>query len=275
MFNRVKVNTALNFTEAARGNIVIEGAGYAGVYSHPYRLAAAWEWVEGNLIANGNLLINTRVHEDVFIVNDNGVLAFLLPGGDAECTVSYLSPKNSNVPNTGWSITGLTDDEYLTFTEKHQVTLSEVYSSEAPEVLVGMPLPWVGTEVPDGYLPYTGIAFDKIKFPKLANIYPSGVLLDLRGDFLRAAEIGRTLLSRQGDTVRESMRGTFALVRHYNNGDYSTGCSGAFKTGGVISGVSAEAYNQYGSRSVIFDPGPTSSEVRPVNTAFMYITKAG
>ncbi|EPS8351909.1 phage tail protein [Escherichia coli] len=67
----------------------------------------------------------------------------------------------------------------------------------------GFPLPWPQATPPGGWLKCNGAAFDKVKYPKLATAYPSGVLPDLRGEFLRGwddgrgIDSGRALLSMQ------------------------------------------------------------------------------
>ncbi|HDJ9227128.1 TPA: tail fiber protein [Escherichia coli] len=73
---------------------------------------------------------------------------------------------------------------------------------------VGVPVPWPLATPPEGWLKYNGAAFDKTKFPKLAAVYPSGVLPDLRGEFIRGWDDGRGvdnsrgLLSIQGDDFK-------------------------------------------------------------------------
>ncbi|MGY2923771.1 hypothetical protein ACVWYW_000702 [Ewingella americana] len=71
---------------------------------------------------------------------------------------------------------------------------------------VGVPLPWPTATPPAGWLKCNGVAFDKAKYPQLATAYPSGVLPDLRGEFIRGwddergVDIGRALYSAQKAT---------------------------------------------------------------------------
>lgn len=71
----------------------------------------------------------------------------------------------------------------------------------------GFPLPWPQVTPPGGWLKCNGATFDKVKYPKLATAYPSGVLPDLRGEFLRGwddgrgVDSGRNILSAQGHAV--------------------------------------------------------------------------
>ncbi|BET96788.1 phage tail protein [Xenorhabdus taiwanensis] len=68
---------------------------------------------------------------------------------------------------------------------------------------VGVPVPWPSEIPPDGWLKCNGEAFDTVKYPKLALAYPSGVLPDLRGEFIRGwddergVDTPRQVLSRQ------------------------------------------------------------------------------
>ena len=68
---------------------------------------------------------------------------------------------------------------------------------------VGVPLPWPGAVAPAGWLSCDGSAFDKARYPQLAQAYPSGKLPDLRGEFIRGwdngrgVDVGRPVLNEQ------------------------------------------------------------------------------
>ncbi|PHM37991.1 tail protein [Xenorhabdus mauleonii] len=72
---------------------------------------------------------------------------------------------------------------------------------------VGVPVPWPTESAPAGWLICNGDPFDKTKYPKLALAYPSGVLPDLRGEFIRGLDNGRgadpdrKLLTHQEGTI--------------------------------------------------------------------------
>ncbi|WP_440866546.1 phage tail protein [Symbiopectobacterium purcellii] len=74
--------------------------------------------------------------------------------------------------------------------------------------IAGIPLPYPGDVAPSGWLKCNGQAFDKTAYPILAELYPSGHLPDLRGEFIRGADdgrgvdAGRALLSAQGDAMQ-------------------------------------------------------------------------
>ncbi|BBU94761.1 phage tail protein [Providencia rettgeri] len=152
---------------------------------------------------------------------------------------------------------------------------------ERSDYLVGAPIPWPQTTAPAGYLVCNGQSFNKTTYPLLAKAYPTGVLPDLRGEFLRGVDAGRgidtgrAVLSAQGDTIR-NITGEFA-----NNGNtmsedsYSTGV-GAFakkRSSNVRSNREVDwvgcTYSFDASRVV-----PTANENRPRNVAFLYIVRA-
>lgn len=66
----------------------------------------------------------------------------------------------------------------------------------------GVPLPWPSTSVPRGFAAMTGQSFDKTVYPRLAAVYTSGVLPDMRGQTIKGAPSGRTLLSLEGDGIK-------------------------------------------------------------------------
>lgn len=142
---------------------------------------------------------------------------------------------------------------------------------------VGSPLPWSQATPPDGWLKCNGAAFDKVKYPKLAIAYPAGSLPDLRGEFLRGwddgrgVDAGRSLLSSQGDAIR-NITGLLNDVRFntYPSGDgvFSTTDIGPASADSIIGGF---------ARKVAFDASrvvPTATENRPRNIAFNYIVRA-
>ncbi|MEZ8148408.1 phage tail protein [Enterovibrio norvegicus] len=60
-------------------------------------------------------------------------------------------------------------------------------------VPVGSPMPWFTDTAPNGHAIFKGQAFDKDANPQLALIFPTGVLLDLRGVGLIGKEEGETV----------------------------------------------------------------------------------
>lgn len=150
----------------------------------------------------------------------------------------------------------------------------------------GVPLPYPGAIPPPGFFEYNGSLFNKNKNPKLAAIFPSGRLLDLRGEFIRGWDHGRradpdrAILSWQSDAIRNiwgSIFGTNDPAHGFIGDVISTG--GTFRVNGV--GRKQALPNQggptWGCEEIIFDPSiasPISHDNHPRNVAFMYIVKA-
>ncbi|EPS6889620.1 tail fiber protein [Providencia stuartii] len=157
-------------------------------------------------------------------------------------------------------------------------TLARIEDFNTP---VGMPIPWPQATTPSGYLICNGQAFNKATYPLLAKAYPSGVLPDLRGEFIRGLDAGRnidsnrTVLSPQGDAIR-NITGEFGNNGFANrNSNWSGQASGAFSRnrGGIYSNREVD----YAGCTYTFDASrvvPTANENRPRNIAFLYIVRA-
>ncbi|EJW8199318.1 phage tail protein [Escherichia coli] len=165
---------------------------------------------------------------------------------------------------------------------------------EGSALPVGVPVPWPLETPPTGWLKCNGAAFSSEKHPKLAKVYPTNKLPDLRGEFIRGwddgrgVDAGRTILSAQGDAIR-NIYGEFKTV---NTENYSIWESvGSFK--GAVVPLSPSTNNSYFSliRSMVTERTdgavypkvigldasrivPTANENRPRNIAFNYIVRA-
>lgn len=138
------------------------------------------------------------------------------------------------------------------------------------------------------HLKCNGSAFDPVLYPRLALVYPGGVLPDFRGEFLRGLDEGRgidssrTLLSAQGDAIRNitgqiapndgstsnvwvgvSPSYSGALVPASNSATVRV-ISSLTTASGKLGGINFDA-----SRQV-----PTATENRPRNVAVCYIVRA-
>ena len=157
------------------------------------------------------------------------------------------------------------------------------------DILIGVPIPHPLSTVPAGCLAMNGQRFDTRRYPKLAQKYPSGVLPDLRGEFIRGwdngrgVDAGRGVLSAQGDAIRN-------IIGEVNtdNGWFFTTLSGAFydskepytkqqkqrTRAQVIPGYDIpdfrKGYFGFDASRVV----PTANETRPRNIAFHYICLA-
>lgn len=157
----------------------------------------------------------------------------------------------------------------------------------------GFPLPWPQATPPSGWLKCNGATFDTAKYPKLAKVYSSGKLPDLRGEFVRGwddgrgTDSGRTLLTAQGDAIR-NITGVQSLAVPYNGASigvfFNNGKNaneGIYADGSPISDGPNPMDGSTGPGSkgekIYFDASkvvPTANENRPRNVAFNYIVRA-
>jgi phage-related tail fiber protein len=135
------------------------------------------------------------------------------------------------------------------------------------QMLVGVPIPWPNSSIPAGYLQMRGQWFNKSTFPELGTRYPNSYLPDLRGLFIRGwdhgrgIDSGRGLLSYQADQLKA----------HNHTRPYG----GSAQAGADNSGAPVGASTGYGTSRREGPTGTTgSTETRPRNLAFMYITRA-
>ncbi|HDD9446312.1 TPA: phage tail protein [Escherichia coli] len=153
---------------------------------------------------------------------------------------------------------------------------------------VGFPLPWPQVTPPEGWLKCNGATFDIAKYPKLAKVYSTGKLPDLRGEFLRGWDDGRG-----ADTGRGLLSGQSAMTfdhRHWIPTSSGTGGDGPM-TAVFIDNNASMAYYPDGTNE--YNPNPSTgtllqtytakaalgsamfgSETRPRNVAFNYIVRA-
>ncbi|MEQ4655702.1 phage tail protein [Providencia manganoxydans] len=147
-------------------------------------------------------------------------------------------------------------------------------STELSDYPIGSPIPWPQATAPTGYLICNGQQFNKTMWPLLAKAYPSGVLPDLRSEFIRGLDAGRNVdsgravLSVQGDAIRD-ITGEIQGINLSGNG--------AFISGGVVAyGMSPNGSGKdqmklsFKASNVV----PTANENRPRNIAFLYIVRA-
>ncbi|VGB18338.1 putative prophage endo-N-neuraminidase [Klebsiella pneumoniae] len=138
---------------------------------------------------------------------------------------------------------------------------------EGSALPVGIPVPWPSATPPTGWLKCNGAAFTASQYPKLALAYPSLILPDLRGEFIRGwddgrnADAGRIILSYQEATGIAVTLGGFD---GYNGIDIED-----FEPGKVH-----PSYAVYRAQTTQSGTGTTYRKVRPRNIAFNYIVRA-
>ena len=145
---------------------------------------------------------------------------------------------------------------------------------------VGVPMPWPQGQSPDGYFECNGSAFNREQYPRLAAAYPSGILPDLRGVFVRGVDNGRGLdpdravLSYQDDAIRNIYGELSPISETFGAAHVATG---AFEYFEKHSDHTPTSIDRGLAGGVTFDASrivPTADENRPRNVAFMYIVKA-
>ncbi|MFA8660701.1 tail fiber protein [Escherichia coli] len=154
---------------------------------------------------------------------------------------------------------------------------------------------WGTSNAPVGWLELNGQAFDKSKNPTLATLYPSGVVPDIRGQFVRAwdhgagvdSESNRAILSSQSDAIRNITGSLFFGL----DGDVSISSLPSNLQSGATYYDTSVINRDFGNNlSVSNNPEanrwisqkldasrqvPTAAENRPKNVVLMYIIKKG
>ncbi|MBS9436787.1 tail fiber protein [Photorhabdus noenieputensis] len=153
------------------------------------------------------------------------------------------------------------------------------------DILVGIPLPWSKPTAPAGYLICSGQQFNKSMYPKLGEAYPSGTLPDLRGEFIRgwdngrSIDSGREILSHQDSTKLPNLYTHAASanigvlvsppINRFSSNYPSEIMASDFEEAEFGSGqYFSTQLSPYGSVSL------STIRVRPRNIAFNYIVRA-
>ncbi|MBD2794317.1 tail fiber protein [Xenorhabdus sp. 5] len=150
--------------------------------------------------------------------------------------------------------------------------------AEGSVLPVGVPVPWPTETAPEGWLICNGEPFDKFKYPKLAIAYPSGILPDLRGEFIRGLDNGRG-----ADPSREILthqEGTIISGFDDNDtGDISSIGEPKYAFGDPM--TDTQWANIKGKKWIYWNKGNSDlydwwayTSARPRNVAFNYIVRA-
>ena len=155
--------------------------------------------------------------------------------------------------------------------------LSNLGLGEGSALPVGVPVPWPSATPPTGWMKCNGSSFNLSSYPALAAVFPSGVLPDLRGEFIRGWDDGRLV-----DTGRAVMSSQSARVGYikFDLGVYgipsSTGTlvltNDISITGQDVNGSSLLLNNA--NERAIGDMYVVPTDTRPRNIAFNYIVRA-
>ena len=150
-----------------------------------------------------------------------------------------------------------------------QTALENLGLGEGSALPVGVPVPWPSAIPPTGWLKCNGAAFSAVEYPKLARVYPTNKLPDLRGEFIRGwddgrgVDSGRALLSTQTDEFKSHshyFERTWAQTGFDTTGGYYLL---AADVSGSVNQQRSDSTNSVGGR-----------ESRLRNIAFNYIVRA-
>ncbi|EOW5485250.1 phage tail protein [Escherichia coli H32] len=160
-----------------------------------------------------------------------------------------------------------------------KTALENLGLGEGSALPVGVPVPWPSATPPTGWLKCNGSPFNLASYPKLAAVFPSGVLPDLRGEFIRGwddgrgVDAGRAILTSQTDALQQ-ITGEIRGVVHYTDArgtgafdDTATGLQVALSE---VSRGNAVTHHTFNSSRV----ARSANETRPRNIAFNYIVRA-
>ncbi|QMA20122.1 phage tail protein [Citrobacter sp. RHBSTW-00053] len=148
---------------------------------------------------------------------------------------------------------------------------------------IGVPFFWPSAAMPNTvidswsgmvFLKFNGAKFSATDYPVLAKVFPSLVLPEARGDFIRiwddgrGVDGGRTLLSAQGFAQQR-------ITGNFTGGPMDS--SGSIKAGSLVN-----SYANYGAANTDLQrfsidssiETKTASETRPRNIAFNFLVRA-
>ncbi|ELK0523550.1 integrase [Escherichia coli] len=146
---------------------------------------------------------------------------------------------------------------------------------------IGIPFFWPSAAMPNTvidswssmvFLKFNGAKFSATDYPVLAKVFPSLVLPEARGDFIRiwddgrGVDSGRALLSAQSDD--------FKTHEHKILGLNGSGSNVVFGTVSNASPLYTSGVSQPGGSALPAFQNPGGTETRPRNIAFNFLVRA-
>ncbi|TQN84348.1 UNVERIFIED_ORG: tail collar domain [Citrobacter freundii] len=139
------------------------------------------------------------------------------------------------------------DSESMASTPKALKLLAEkITELQGVALPVGTPIPWPSDSVPSGYALMQGQSFDKGSYPKLAAVYPSGIIPDMRGLIIKGKPAsGRAVLSLEQDGIKSHTHGASA-----SSTDLGTKTTSSFDYGTKSSNATGDHYHNRGTMEI-------------------------
>lgn len=173
-------------------------------------------------------------------------------------------------------------DEHEKSTDKTQLAVDKL--NKYGTAIIGELITWGHSKMPNElfpdcemeFLPFAGQTFDKVKYPLLGLVYPSGVLINAKDRFIRNIGDNRKIL-----TVQEDLTGyhTHDLYFAYGTTTETINTLGATINSDKIplknmrDGVLVKTVKGSGSSYMITN-ATTGEETRPKNVSFNFIVRA-
>lgn len=259
---------SLNLFTTEIGKLAALGYSYSkiesdGRYQPKGNYAPAGDYATNTALTNGlELKINTTALKQELGGNPYSIVSQKVITEALDNKVNYSAIKQE----TG-------DGAYSLISQKALTDLFAKY------FLVGELIFWPQSTPPVGYLVCNGQSFNKTTYPLLAKAYPTGVLPDLRGEFIRGLDAGRNIdsgrsvLSAQSDAI-QNIKGAMTISAEKTPASSASGALSVSETTGM---VVTSAFVSRTTQVFDFDASRevrTANENRPRNIAFLYIVRA-
>ncbi|WP_423201923.1 phage tail protein [Enterobacter asburiae] len=155
------------------------------------------------------------------------------------------------------------DDEAKAATPKAvKAAMTAANSAAISAYPVGAPIPWPSDTVPSGFAIMQGQTFTTATYPKLAAIYPSGVIPDMRGQTIKGKPAsGRAVLSLEQDGIRSHGHTATAATtdlgtKASTSFDYGTKSASTFDYGTKTTNVTGAHVHTYRNVYTAGSAGP-------------------
>jgi hypothetical protein len=155
---------------------------------------------------------------------------------DTNAVYRRLGTVGATAKFTDWKM-AVTQNADGTITPKSYVNFDDRYLAKSDGYPVGAPIPWFSDTIPANHTAMQGQSFDKTKNPLLAQVYPSGILPDMRGQTLKGKPAsGRAVGSLEADGNKS--HGHTGTASATDLGTKATNATGDHAHGGVPSRTS-------------------------------------